>query len=320
LNVYWLFVGPGGITSSTTKLDKPTKGEGESGLSLALMMPCGHVPASLRTSNNCPSATSTYNGPLALCRVEEGNTDSPCNPRNPKAYYQWTMDGTGISVLNTSLFAGNSDDTSSGSAVSYANRDVQPGRYRLYYVNDTLRGAKKPPRTADELSAAPVGVEFEITGMGGVYLLVVSTDGVSDSNTAVIHTTHTVVPRNHMSILWQLPLYVIITMAETLFAISGYEFAYSQTAPSLKTVTQAIWLLTIGLGDAIIIIITLINTLDLATSDFIFAGGMLLVIGIFALMSVYYYDYVDIDETKTDESASASCEISVKDEDRVVKL
>lgn len=56
-------------------------------------------------------------------------------------------------------------------------------RYRLYYVNDTLRGAKKPPRTADELSAAPVGVEFEITGMGGVYLLVVSTDGVSDSNT-----------------------------------------------------------------------------------------------------------------------------------------
>lgn len=37
-----------------------------------------------------------------------------------------------------------------------------------------------------------------------------------------------------MSILWQLPLYVIITMAETLFAISGYEFAYSQVFWAVK--------------------------------------------------------------------------------------
>lgn len=57
-----------------------------------------------------------------------------------------------------------------------------------------------------------------------------------------------------------------------------------------------------------------------ATSDFIFAGGMLLVIGIFALMSVYYYDYVDTDRTKSDMSALVSREDSIKDEDRLVKL
>jgi solute carrier family 15 oligopeptide transporter 1 len=61
-----------------------------------------------------------------------------------------------------------------------------------------------------------------------------------------------VVPDNSVSILWQIPQIAIITAAEILFSITGLEFAYSQAAPSMKSVVQAFWLLTTSTGNMLI--------------------------------------------------------------------
>lgn len=51
-----------------------------------------------------------------------------------------------------------------------------------------------------------------------------------------------------ISILWQVPQYVILTTAEVIFSVSGLEFSYSQAPVSMKSVVQAIWHLTSAEG------------------------------------------------------------------------
>ena len=66
---------------------------------------------------------------------------------------------------------------------------------------------------------------------------------------------------------------MIITVAEILFSITGYEFAYSQAAPSMKALVQALWVLTTAVGDAIIVLIAVLDLFEnLATQFFVYAG------------------------------------------------
>jgi dipeptide/tripeptide permease len=51
-----------------------------------------------------------------------------------------------------------------------------------------------------------------------------------------------------ISILWQVPQYVIMSAAEVAFSVTGSKFAYSQAPVSMKSVVQAIWLLTSAAG------------------------------------------------------------------------
>jgi solute carrier family 15 (oligopeptide transporter), member 1 len=53
--------------------------------------------------------------------------------------------------------------------------------------------------------------------------------------------------------MWLFPQYLVITLGEIMFSVTGLEFSYSQAPPSLKSVVQAAWLLTVAFGNAIII-------------------------------------------------------------------
>jgi dipeptide/tripeptide permease len=77
---------------------------------------------------------------------------------------------------------------------------------------------------------------------------------------------------NSVSILWQVPQIAIITAAEILFSITGYEFAYSQSAPTMKSLVQACWLLTTSIGDSIIVVVALVNISDMAVQLLFFSG------------------------------------------------
>ncbi|XP_016942423.2 peptide transporter family 1 isoform X2 [Drosophila suzukii] len=116
---------------------------------------------------------------------------------------------------------------------------------------------------------------------GGVYTLL-----ISDGYTANLVT---VTEANSMNILWLVPQYVIMTLGEVMFSVTGLEFSYAQAPPSMKSVLQACWLLTVAFGNVIVVIIAEAALFDSQASEFfLFAGLMFADMLIFMVMAYYY--------------------------------
>lgn len=78
-----------------------------------------------------------------------------------------------------------------------------------------------------------------------------------------------------VSILWQIPQYVLVTAGEIMFSITGLEFAYSQAPNSMKSVVQSFWLLTVAAGNLVTVVIVAMigGRLTKANEFFFFSGG-----------------------------------------------
>ncbi|KAF9764182.1 Solute carrier family 15 member 1 [Nosema granulosis] len=64
-----------------------------------------------------------------------------------------------------------------------------------------------------------------------------------------------------MSILWQLPQYLILTAGEIMLNMTGLEFAYSEAPESMKTLILACWLLTVTFGNFFVILYSTVDIL-----------------------------------------------------------
>ena len=96
-------------------------------------------------------------------------------------------------------------------------------------------------------------------------------------------------PDESLTVWWQLPQYIVMTCAEVMVSITGLEFAYSQAAPSMKSILQACWLLTVAFGNVLTLIITAIGDFeDRALGIFIYTGFMLLFSLIFTFLACKY--------------------------------
>jgi solute carrier family 15 oligopeptide transporter 1 len=120
---------------------------------------------------------------------------------------------------------------------------------------------------------------------GGVYSVLVSED-ISSSG-MVVHQYTLTVP-NSVHILWLLPQYIVITVGEVLFSITGLEFSYSQAPESMKSVVQAAWLLTVAFGNLIVIFVAELRALSQVNEFFMFACLMLIDMGIFTYLAYRY--------------------------------
>lgn len=93
-------------------------------------------------------------------------------------------------------------------------------------------------------------VESIAVKLGGVYTLQIYSSE-KDLGSRLI----TVTQPNSVHILWLIPQYIIITMAEVMFSVTGLEFAFTQAPISMKSLLQAGWLLTTAFGNLIVVII-----------------------------------------------------------------
>lgn len=66
----------------------------------------------------------------------------------------------------------------------------------------------------------------------------------------------TVSEANSISILWIIPQFVVMTLGEVMYSVTGLEFSYSQSPESMKSVIQSAWQLTVGVGNLLVVIIT----------------------------------------------------------------
>jgi POT family proton-dependent oligopeptide transporter len=59
-------------------------------------------------------------------------------------------------------------------------------------------------------------------------------------------------PPNSISVLWQVPQYLLLTIGEVLVSITGLEFAYTQAPKRMKSTVMGFWYLTISLGNVLV--------------------------------------------------------------------
>ncbi|XP_072931088.1 peptide transporter family 1-like isoform X2 [Epargyreus clarus] len=98
-----------------------------------------------------------------------------------------------------------------------------------------------------------------------------------------------ITPPNTVHILWLIPQYVVMTMGEVMFSVTGLEFSFTQAPASMKSVLQSVWLLTVAFGNLIVVLIVEGNFLDAQWKEFfLFAGLMLIDMLIFTAMAIRY--------------------------------
>ncbi|XP_049962067.1 solute carrier family 15 member 1-like [Schistocerca serialis cubense] len=130
---------------------------------------------------------------------------------------------------------------------------------------------------------------------GGVYNYVLVKTAESTN-----HQLYTVTSPNSVHMLWLVPQYVVITAGEVMFSITGLEFSYSQAPASMKSLLTSGWLLSVAVGNLIVIIIEGAKIFESqANTFFLFAGLMIVDMGIFGLMA-RGYKYVE--KPKDDDS------------------
>jgi POT family proton-dependent oligopeptide transporter len=91
-------------------------------------------------------------------------------------------------------------------------------------------------------------------------------------------------------ILWQLIPYFIITLGEVLVSATGLEFAYTQAPKSMKGTVTSLWLLTIALGQLLIVAVTHFGGKLAATGagTAVSSGRFLLYAGLMSVTAVIF--------------------------------
>lgn len=161
----------------------------------------------------------------------------------------------------------------------------------LNHITET----KELPTTTYEVSLDGKRLSDQKLQIGGVYTLLIQ------ENNEIQDKLLTITEPNSLHMLWLIPQYFVITMGEVLFSVTGLEFSFTQAPVSMKSVLQAGWLLTVAFGNLIVVIIAEAKFFDSQANEFfLFAGLMLVDMGIFAYMAMQY-KYVETPEEEDEE-------------------
>ncbi|XP_031147589.1 solute carrier family 15 member 1 [Sander lucioperca] len=98
---------------------------------------------------------------------------------------------------------------------------------------------------------------------------------------------------NTIHMAWQIPQYFLITAGEVIFSVTGLEFAYSQAPSNMKSVLQAGWLLTVAVGNIIVLIVAEAATLSDQWAEYILFASLLLVVCVVFAVMAHFYTYID---------------------------
>uniref|UniRef100_A0A8C3A0X8 Solute carrier family 15 member 1b n=1 Tax=Cyclopterus lumpus TaxID=8103 RepID=A0A8C3A0X8_CYCLU len=136
-------------------------------------------------------------------------------------------------------------------------------------------------------SAAGECVYSQDLGFGSSFTLIIPpTFAFVDNCGQSIQTVVDIKP-NTIHMAWQIPQYFLMTLGEVVFSVTGLEFAYSQAPSNMKSVLQAGWLLTVAVGNIIVLIIA-----EAWAEYILFASLLVVVCFIFAFMA-HFYTYID---------------------------
>ncbi|KAM8871572.1 solute carrier family 15 member 1b [Synchiropus picturatus] len=173
-------------------------------------------------------------------------------------------------------------------------------------VSDSFFNYTTPNNMSQYILVPQGNPKFKITNDKGQECIYPMSLGFGSSYTLVIPSTFNFTYKcaegivavkdmnpNSFHMAWQIPQYFLMTCGEVVFSVTGLEFSYSQAPSNMKSVLQAGWLLTVAVGNIIVLIVAEAATLPEQWTEYIlFASLLILVCFIFAIMS-YFYTYID---------------------------
>ncbi|XP_018320902.1 solute carrier family 15 member 1-like isoform X3 [Agrilus planipennis] len=195
---------------------------------------------------------------------------------------------------------------------------------KLHNVTVTIRNAGGmsdiyfiPNKTPSDLSVSaymelPVGIyDYSLNSdeglilnprtiylaLGGVYTLVLrERDGVIEFSYLFVMS-----PPNSVNILWLLPQYFIVSMAEIMFGVAGLEFSLTQAPKSLKTITLAAWYLSVAMGNLIVIVIAKFKIFTNQANEFFFFSALIVADMVVFTLMAEKYKFVNIDADSSED-------------------
>lgn len=112
------------------------------------------------------------------------------------------------------------------------------------------------------------------------------------------------VKKKLISILWQLPQFLIISVAEILTYLSHLNFAYKEAPSNLKSVMMSLLYLSMAGGDLIVAIVSGIGIFESQALEFAFFAILMLIDLIILAFIAHNYQHVDHEAIKNlDEGA-----------------
>lgn len=109
-----------------------------------------------------------------------------------------------------------------------------------------------------------------------------------------------IVSPNSMNMLWLIPQYVVMTLGEVMFSITGLSFSYAQAPESMKSVLQACWLLTVAFGNALFMIVVEVKIFNSQAHEFLLFC-VLMIVDMFIFMFLAYGYKSGNSETRSEE-------------------
>ncbi|XP_010170556.2 solute carrier family 15 member 1-like, partial [Antrostomus carolinensis] len=141
-------------------------------------------------------------------------------------------------------------------------------------------------------NSVPCSTTSQALGFGSAYTIV-----IDECTRDVLNVTYSEdIPPNTVHMAWQIPQYFILTCAEVVFSVTGLEFSYSQAPSSMKAVLQAGWLLTVAVGNIIVLIVAGASKLSEQWAEYVLFAALLLAVCIIFAVMAYFYTYIDPNE------------------------
>lgn len=212
------------------------------------------------------------------------------------------------------------------SGLSYIKRQTQKSNSGKAYVSvanawkdgATVRVAGQPDNSVLDLGMKH---EFPEVSQGKHTINVESDDGTSfqvdfealtgAAYTILIYgnqesTTFKDIYENDVNLFWMVPQYFIITLGEVFLSVTGLEFAYSQAPQSMKSVLQSFWLLTVSIGNIIVLIVAESSLIPSQADEYFLFAGLIAAAAILFLVLAINYEYVDESAFADRDSSSIS--------------
>ncbi|XP_026114841.1 solute carrier family 15 member 1-like [Carassius auratus] len=130
-------------------------------------------------------------------------------------------------------------------------------------------------------------------GFGSSYtVLIPSTFRFGESCTENIKAIQDIEP-NGIHMAWQVIQYFLMTCGEVVFSVTGLDFSYAQAPSNMKSVLQAGWLLTVAMGNVIVLIVAEAGSLPDQWAEYVLFASLLVAVSIIFAVMAYFYTYID---------------------------